>query len=289
MATEIDELGKQFLPEGRALSTDRAKDARTVVDRPDQPVEYRGRQTTWEKDHNLIDLAGFDTRKQRERKAVSVIKELRNIRRKTNSGEDAVIEEPERFLDEKQKAGQLIAKYKKLILDFDSFKAILKRAWSEDPLLPELFKEISDKDDIIKLLFETNKVQDWIKENSEGILLDVIRRQYGVEVGRAGQILKGLSNKQRLKLLRQSDVRVEMPARPRAPRRPTVRQITQRSRAGREYTRAFPRRWISQEITLLRNYRDEPLARIQEIHAQVFPRRTLSSIRNKVYRVRTSQ
>lgn len=275
--TRLDRVGKQYLPEGFDLAVDRSKEAEEVTTKV----------SVWKDKTNRMDLKGFDTPDAREARVSSVVKDIKGIAGRTTSGEDAILEEPERFVRPDQKAGNLLHQHKDEIYNFESFKRTLKKSWSGDPALPNLMHDLH-REDILRLIYQTNTVQNWIRQNSDDLLTHLVQKRYNVEENRARKILQGLDSGARDKLL--TSTRVRFRAKPvtvmKAKRK--VVMIKQVSKGGKVYERSKPKKWTVLENKLVSNNRAKKVSHIFDIYRKVFhdTERSDSSIRNKIYRVR---
>lgn len=270
--TEISDIGKQFLPEGLALATDRGKKAPVV------PLEE------WKGKHNRTDLQGYDTPDAKERSKISVIKDLKGIRGHTTSGEDAMIEEPERFL--KYYNQQLTKEELSKIIDFQSFKEATRKVFQKDPSLPTLWENIHGREAGLKEVFKTDAVQQWINQNSESFVIDYIMAKKNVGRLKAQSSYNRLSLKQKNRLISKVIRGVPIKIRARQERIPRIKLITQ-IRDGKPYQRTKPVRWTDMQENFVRNNKSRGLKWVTDYYNNIFPdARTKRSVQNKFYRVR---
>lgn len=276
--TDLDKVGKQYLPEGFNLAVDRSRTARTVT-------KDVGR---WRDKTNRMDLKGFDTRSARETPVSTIVKKIRGIRGRTSSGEDALFEEPLRFVRRGQRTRELLEDVKDEIYDFESFKVAVKKSWSTDGSLRELVNDIT-RDDAWQLLYNTPLIQSWVKGNTDDLGIDLIMHKYNIERNRARNVFQKLDAKSRARLFKDTKVGVRVkPTVVKVAVKPKIPMLRQKSKGGKFYQRTKPQRWTKLEERLLKNNKGKSTAKIFDIYRRVFSDkgRTDSSIRNKIYRLK---
>jgi len=281
-STEIDDIGKQYIPESARLATDRGKSVKKK-NLVDDPKEWVRRGT------NRTDLRGFDTKSAKERSKKSVIKELKGIRTATTSGEDALIEEPDRFL--KYFPQQLSKQEMEKIVDFKTFKDAIRKVFGKDKSLANLFEDIGGKDTGYMEVFNTDTVQQWVRENTDSLMVEYLMQKNNIERGRASDVWRNLTpvqkNKVISKFMSTKKVRVRT-----STKIPTlvdgkVKLISQRSASGRTYQRRKPMQWTDMQETFIKNNKQKGWIWVEEFYNKIFPQsRTLSSMRNKFYRLK---
>jgi hypothetical protein len=282
-----DEIKEKWFPEGHSLDTDRGREAQEVF--TEKEVK---KFEAWKKDHAHSDLKGFDTPDAKELTPRQVVKKITGRR----SGEDAILDEPSRFTDPKTGAGADISKYSKQIRDFNSFKQVVKQAWGQKhgDSIKNLYDDISkgNLDEVLKTLYLTKQVQSWLNENRKPDMIKAIMQRFGVEQQRAIRVFDRLSPSAKEKLL----TRVIKSKEPRLVREPkkgiskriNIPMIRQVSSKGKQYSRAKPKRWTDMQTRFLKNNRSLPLDNLIERYNMVFAkeRRTISSLKNKIYRLK---
>ncbi len=280
-----DEIKSQWFPEGDALDSDRSKDAKKQFSYKD--VEEFDK---WKKDHSRSDLKGFDDKASKEPSTKDILKKISGGR----SGEDVLQNEADRFSDPTSEAGRFLRKYKDKIYNFESFKQAVKQAWDKDgESIKNLYENIRKKnlDEVLTPLFNTKEVQKWLMENNESNIIQKIQKKYKVEPRRARIIYERLSPQSKERLLKavsQAQPKIRMVEQKPA-QKPQMALIRQVSKAGTRYTRVKPMRWTENQILFLQARRGLPLERVLETYNQTFQNnRTLSSLRNKLYRTISS-
>ena len=188
--SELDNIGKEFLPSGfgvqnphvDSLSVDRGKTAKKVFDNVDE----------WQKaGTNQSDLAGFDT------KSNPKTAEKPTRRLLYDMGTGYIEQEPSRFLRYDQASYKLLKQHKDEILDFQSFKDVLRKAWAGDNGLSLLVSDKYAKESDFKALFEQDLVQSWLNTNIETIAVPVLMRKLNIEENRAKQVYSRLPARKR--------------------------------------------------------------------------------------------
>lgn len=275
--TELDEAGKKYLPEGHALDVDRQYTANKVTTDINE----------WKDKTSKMDLKGFDTRDAKEPTVKEIIK-------RTVGDIPYVQENPEKWLTKGYVSRRLLEQGKNEVHDFASFKEMVKRQWNSDDSLKSLVENMDKfKDEEYRALFETDEVQSWLNNNMESRGINIIMRKNNIEPHRAKKVWNKLSPMQRSKVLdsakgkfRFSQAKLDKVAVAKPEPKPQ-NVVTQVSKAGTSYTRQKPVRWSVMQIRMLRNNQNTPLPRLLEQYNSTFPsaRRTISSLRNKLYRI----
>lgn len=278
--TAFDRMGKRYLPEGHALDIDRAFTSETVVTDINE----------WKDRTNKVDLKNYDTKDAQEPSVKEVLKKETGM----TSGDEAMIEEPERFLNSGTRTRELIEGIKDKIVNFESFKKYMEEAFRGDDSLRYLVgkgnRGGNPSDDGFKAIFNTKEVQKWLKENTGDIGVRYLMKRYNIEHGRATNVWNRMNDNQRSNVLsRASGIRIVKSKITKEPvvRKQTIPKIKQTSRRGTSYERAKPTRWTQNEIRFIASRRRMPLPRILEEYNSFFRNkpRTISSIRNKIYRL----
>lgn len=272
--SDLEREAKKYLPEGMALSVDRFKDAEIIHDDINK----------WKNNTNRSDLRHFDTKDAREPKVKDIVKRLTG----KTSGEQILQSEPDRLVGQ-GRAGDLLNQYKKGIVNFESFKKAIELAWKKDASLKNLWKEVKgSKDDVFKEMFNTTVVQQWLKDNNYGDIVSSLMKKFNIGQKRAERLYARLPPKKQQSLLN----RVIEGKKPRlvkavAVKKPKIVKITQVSKAGTSYSRVKPQRWTTNELRFILSRRNRPVERVLEEYNSFFPEnRTISSLRNKIYRSR---
>jgi len=272
--TELDKEAKKYLPEGMALSVDRLFDAEKITDDINE----------WKTKTNRMDLRHFDTKDAQEPKVKDIVKRLTG----RTSGEQVLESEPDRLVGEGV-AGRVLSQYKKSIVNFESFKKAVELAWKRDASLKNLWGEVKgSKDEVFMEMFKSKVVQDWLKDNNYGGIIKSLMKKFNIEQKRAERLYARLPPKKQQSLLN----RVIEGKKPKvvkavAVKKPKVVRITQVSKAGTQYTRVKPQRWTTNELRFILSRRNRPVERVLEEYNSFFPEnRTISSLRNKIYRAR---
>jgi len=271
--TERERKAMQYLPEGHNLDVDRSYTAQTVVTDINE----------WKNKTNRVDLRGFDTKDAKEPSPRKLIKKL---------GIGYVESESDRFMRDNQESKRLLERYKTRIVDFQTFKKAVKEAWSKDMSLRNLLEEMKEKD--YEALFNTGEMQSWIKENVEVTGIQLLMRRMNVGEGRATRVWSKLPQSSKLKILKQGRLKPigkrskDVLSTTKGIQREAQRLIEQRARGGSLYSRTRPQRWSELQSRYIINNENLPLTRLLERYNQLFPqsRRTISSLRNKRYRLR---
>lgn len=127
-----------------SIRADQSKTAKTVHEIDDI--------SKWKDNKSKSDLKGYDTKRFRT---------TAKIKRNTgHSGDDAVEENPERFLIDQY----LPRKALENIKDYNSFKKELAKAYVSNPSLKNLISNLSERGFV--QLYNTQKVQEAVKQNT---------------------------------------------------------------------------------------------------------------------------
>lgn len=287
-STEVDDMGKELLPSGfgvknphvDSLSVDRSKTASKVFDNVED----------WQKaGTNQSDLAGFDT------KTNPKTSEKATRRLLFDSGVGYIEQEPDRFLRYDQASRKLLEQYKDEILDFQTFKDVVKKAWDDgsDNGLKSLLNHAKESD--FKALFEQDLVQSWLNTNIENIAVPVIMRKLNIEEVRAKQVYSRLPARKRgvllsrilkgKKITLKRKVGTVKPILVGKGVQAQVRFLKQ-VRGNTEYQRTFPKKWSEMETNFIRNNKSRGRKWILEYYNRIFSERSKGSIQNKFYRVK---
>ena len=281
--TELDKIGKKSLPEGfgskhphvDALAVDRRKQAKVVTDDP----------ATWRRlGTNKSDLKGFDTK----RSPKTAEKATRRLL--YDQGVGYVEQEPDRFLREDQQSRRLLEQNKDKILDYQTFKQVIKQSWGQDTSLNQLVNGTYAKESDFKALFEQGIVQQWLQQNIENTAIPVLMRQLNIEEGRARSVWARLPARKRGKLL----TKINQGQKLRVKRKtviPTLKQgrvkLIKYQRGGKTFQRAKPVKWTAMQEKFIVNNKDKGIKYLFDFYNRIFKNpRTESAIRNKMYRIK---
>lgn len=277
-STEVDDLGKQYLPEGYVpskkfkghgvdrLATDRGKEAKTKISDPEK----------WKDRTNTADMPGFDTKQTKEKKSRKILYDM---------GVGYIEQEADRFAD-------YLAGETKSIMDYETFKQTVDKVFEKD--LPGFYspKRVIKESDY-KALFDTQKVQSWLNENVKEIALPIIMRQKNIERKRAEQLWERLPARKRGKVLsnilkgqkikiRTGRIKPELQAGMVKLRRMRVK------RGNKTYLKARHQPWTDIQETFIKNNRAKLTTKSMfELYNRIFSEpRTIGSIQNKRYRLK---
>ena len=287
--SELDDLAKDgFLPEGfgvkhphvDALAVDRSKTAKNVYDNVED----------WQKaGTNKSDLLGFDTKTNPKTSEKATRRLLYDM------GTGYLEQEPSRFLRFDQVSYKLLKQHKDEILDFQSFKDVLRKAWAGDNGLSVLISDKYAKESDFKALFEQDLVQSWLNTNIENIAVPVIMRKLNIEEVRAKQVYSRLPARKRgvllsrilkgKKITLKRKVGTVKPILVGKGVQAQVRFLKQ-VRGNTEYQRTFPKKWSEMETNFIRNNKSRGRKWILEYYNRIFSERSKGSIQNKFYRVK---
>jgi len=274
--TELDKEGKKYLPEGVALSVDRLFDAENIVDDINE----------WKDNTNRSDLRHFDTTDAQEPKPKDIVRKLTG----RTSGEQVLESEPDRLVS-KGVAGDKLARYKKKINNFDTFKQAVEKAWNSDHSLKNLWNEVKgSKDEVFMAMYNTDTVQKWVKENNFEDMMSYLMQRFNIERLRAERVYNRLPIKRKDSLLKRvisSQGKVKV-VQKKVVKKPEIRRIRQVSWKGTTYRRSKPVKFTDNQIEFLSRRQNRPLARVHEEYVSRFDFRTELSLRNKLYRLRRS-
>lgn len=274
--TIVDDVGKKTLPEGHSLASDRGKTAERVFDKPKDWKDYGT---------NKSDLKGFDTKRAKEGKLARGIA--------WEQGEGYVKQEADRFMRQDQDSYRRLQRFKDKFYDYDSFKKVLKEAWSGDNSLHGLVAGKQTYENDFEALFDHPTVQGWLQNNIKELAIPVIQKKYNIERGRATQVWDRLSAQKRGKVLTRilHGKRIKIKGK-KSRVVPTLKKgkvnLIKVNRSGKVYRRTKSRTWTQKEINLLRNNQNRGVKWVQEWYNRVFYEnsRTESSIANKYYRLK---
>jgi len=253
--SQLDSEAKKYLPEGHSLDVDRRYNAKTVTKSLEE----------WKKNTSKMDLAGFDDRSAKE----PSVKEVKKIITGGNSGDEVLMDEPERLLQSGQLTRNLIEKDKDKIYDFESFINVVKNSWRTDGSLGILLDNTRNNESF-RNMFNQPLVQSWINENTNYVNMKYIMKKFRIEPNRASNILNKLPTSVKSKLFRVA-------------RRSKFPRIV----IGRKRIVGKKPRWTKQEKNLVSNYRRLPLNKAYKIFDSTSPiKRSLNSFRNMYYKVK---
>jgi hypothetical protein len=180
------------------------------------------------------------------------------------------------------------------ILDYESFKQVLKKSWAGDNALNQLINGKFAKESDFKALFETDLVQSWLQQNIENVAIPVIMRLKNIEEGRARQVWNRLPARKRGALLTKINKGQRIKV-----RRKTVKpditpkgkvKLIKQTRGGKTYKRAKPVKWSEMQEKFVENNASRGLKWVTQYYNRIFPDyRTQGSITNKYYRLRKSK
>jgi len=268
--TPFDQKAKEVLPEGTRLTTDRyfkAKDTTTDFEE-------------WKKNPRRRDLQGFDTPDAKEPSIRQATEDLTGM----PTGYQALMAEPERFIDPSYESGRLLEGEKDNIYDLQSFVAAVKRSWSNDPSLPNLLESVSGDEPFIKM-FEQKKVQDWVAQN---LGYSYLQKKLNIEPQRAKSVWNNLTIKQRMNVLKKANKPIRIKTK--KVKTATIKRIRQVSAKGIEYKRSKPKRFSEMEIEFIQSRKNQSYRSIISDYQKYFGRkgilRSESSLKNKIYRLK---
>lgn len=261
---------KRMYPESHALDQDRVYRADTVLD-PDNPEDVM----RWSERKDRLDLEGFDTPSAREPPQDKVLSQIYD----GESGEEALIDEADRFAKPNSVAGKLIEEKKDKIYDYQSLIKAVEDAWKNDDALNNLYNKIPNKERAFQELFRHPIIQGYIDENTRPLLINYVMKRYGVEPVRASNIVNKLTPRIRSKLFNKS----------RRATLPKIRMPPPRRRGKLPKKAGRGRRWSEQEINIIRSNRTLSVERVTEIFRNAGYDRSISAIRNKIYRIRRGE
>ncbi len=251
---------KQYVPEGFNLDVDRAFTAETIVTDINE----------WKKQPNKVDLAGFDTKSRKE----PSLKQIRKAIVGRPSGEVVLLEEPGRFVNPTHQTRKLLEKHKDEITDFNSFKEVVRKAWSSDNSLQNLLANVADFDTALQPLYNQKVVQGWVDKNTRQINIAFLIKRFNIEPVRASRVLNFLSPKAKQKLYRLAKsgrlpkkvrFRIKSASRPRKPSRQC-------------------RKWTEEELRFIESNIHLPAKKVAELFKSALPyHRSVSAIMNKTY------
>lgn len=284
--TELDDLGKEYLPEGYggahkgvdALAIDRGRQAKTV---------YRDPKKWLKKGTNMSDLKGFDTTDAREPKTAQIVKELKGIHGVTTSGEDALIEEPRRFL--KYYDQYLSENDKSRIVDFETFLEATEKVFRKDRGLPPLWSNVEGHFKGLQEVFNTPEIQDMVRKNADGWVIEWIMKRKNVERGRAEGAYNRLSPETKDKLISQFYKKFrggisQLPKTVPRHSEPTQDRVIY-WRGGKRIIAAKPVPWTKLQVDFVRNNRHKGSKWLAEYYAAIFNKpRSRLAIQSKMYR-----
>lgn len=272
--TRLDDIGKSILTDPHALAVDRGKSAEVV----DSVDEWKKRGT------NRSDLKGFDT-KIKPKTAEKATRRLLY-----DQGVGYVEQEPDRFLRGDQQSRKLLEQNKDKILDYETFKQVLKQSWGQDTSLNQLVNGTYAKESDFKALFEQGIVQQWLQQNIENTAIPVLMRKLNIEEGRArmvwsklparkrGKLLTKINKGQKLKIKRKTVI-------------PALKEgrvkLIEYQRGGKTYNRSKPVKWTAMQEKFIVNNRSKGLKWVTQFYNRIFDNpRTQGSISNKYYRMK---
>jgi len=263
--TTLDRLGKKWLPEGHALDVDRGFKAEDVVTDINK----------WKTKTDRLDLKGFDTPSAKEPTS-------RQVRRKLSgrtSGDDAMVEEPDRFVRQGTVTRQLIDRVKHKIYNFESFKKWVSESYKNDDGLWNLIEKGDPTEGGFQALFNTPYIQSLIKQNASALGISFIKKKHHVEQKRAERIWYSLSPQTREKAvrvaLRQRYGTTELKI---LQRKVSIPRIRQRAGSGTTYYRVKPVKWTSNQVRFVSSRRGLSSERVLEEYNSFFSKpRTISS------------
>lgn len=279
---KLDQLASQVLPKGFKLTADRGHTAKIVLD-PNSASQFE----RWSKNTNKTDLKGYDT-KQTSKRAIMKDISLGYIE-----------SEADRLTREGQESNRVIDSVADLIKDRQSMEEAIKNAFEKHKSLFNLVgKKAEIKSADWDALFMTKKIQDIIKNNNSSLLINYIKRKYNVDDQRAELVVNKLSKNKRLKLIEEAS---SMPSSKQPVTKIKVKKQSvqeklgipilkkQKSKTGTYYRRSKPRKFSSLELQFLQNNQEKPISEINKLFNFTFAKkRTLNSLRNKLYRLKKS-
>lgn len=265
LSKKLHEKLKDIYPESRSLDVDREYTAETVLD-PNKPEDIK----KWSQKPNRIDLKGFDDRASAEPSIKKVTSEITT----GDTGEDVLINEPERFLNTGTVTRELLEKGRDKMVDFPSFVEQVKKNYSDDRNLRSLIQTIGNRTEGYLSLFNQPEIQDWIKQNTMPQLVNYLTKTYGVEPVRASRILNKLGDKTRNKFYSKVK-RTKMPR--------FIMPRISRPKVSRK-------RWSEQEMNILRENQNLGFNAMYKIFtASRVTKRSKSSVKNQFYKIKRGE
>lgn len=272
----------RYIPSEHALDVDRALDAKKITSNINK----------WKQNTNKMDLRGFDTTRQKLPSTRTVL---------NREGIGYIEREADRFVRDGQVAKDLLEAKSSQIYDYRTFVETLREAWNADVSLRSLVDNSNEKD--FRALFETSRVQGWLRGNVRDVGIAGIMERLDISMTRATQLWGRLPDREKDRVIesvlsgkRFSITRATRQVRQAGTiRRARRRMVQQVGATGTSYRRTKPVQFTEMEIRFLTNRKRQdpsiPLRRLQEEHNAIFRRtpRTVSSLRNKVYRLGLSQ
>jgi hypothetical protein len=200
LSDKLHDKLKGLYPEGRALEMDRRFEAEDTKEPPitEDKIDF------WKRNKSSSDIRGFDTPEAREPTDRAIIKDIGGggkglyiADHNTNANYAA-----DKFIDPKRyKLGKLIYEERKSIMDFNTMKQAIVRAWSRDGQVRDLVNYNMKQEDWLSL-WRHPIMQRYVEENTHPILIRFIMQRYRVEPVKASRVANKLSVTQRNKLVR---------------------------------------------------------------------------------------
>lgn len=116
------------------------------------------------------------------------------------SGRDALIDEPERFLKNGQASKREILKIKDKVIDEKSFVKEVRNIWGKDSGLKNLVDSVQDGD--FHNLFKQAEIQAWVKDNKKNLIVPFLAKNLFVKREKAERVYNLLSEYSQDKLLK---------------------------------------------------------------------------------------
>ncbi len=239
ISQRMEDKLKRLYPESKALDMDRKYTAKNVLD-PSSMIDVR----EWAKKPNKYDLKGFDTKSGQEPSKKQVMKKLSRML-VGNSGEEALQDEPERYVEPKFEAGKLIEHNKDDIKDFKSFVETVEKSWKHDPSLINLLSNIKNEESL-RNMFNDSTIQNYVFNNTKSDMVGFVMKKFGVEQVRASRVVNSLSNDLRGKLYHKTTLK-------NAPRLKRIRNKLPTAR------------WTVQETNLLKANKHLPAEKMSKL------------------------
>ncbi len=280
----LDKFGTQIVPNGVRLEQDRGRNAKIIH----SPTK-KGKQA-WAKNPNKSDLKGFDTkdRKQPSKKKIGNLLGLGYIET-----------DPDRFVADGYVTRQLIDSVSDEIIDLDSLKQAVTKAWKTDNSL----KSFWDKQNELKnadweALLKTGHIQKIIKNNTMLPVIKAIQKKFNIDSLKAKQVYDKMPSHTKEKLLKQSVSKgtISKPKPKIVAKKqqsmidliPKIKQ--QKSKKGNFYQRTKPQKWSKMQELFLSNYKTEKIETVFKMYNDSFStKRTKNSLQNKIYRLKTKK
>jgi len=197
------------------------------------------------------------------------------------SGEQVMLDEPDRLVKPDSVAGRLIEDVKDKIFDFQSFKTAVKQSWGTDGSLANLVNNARGDDGYMEL-FKNPVIQGYLNENTKPLMVNYLMKRFGIEPVRASNVINKLPASVKSKLYRKA--RDQSLPRIRQPKSRTVRSRTTTASQSRPVR--MPR-WTQQEQNIIKaNIRLSPERLTELLKQNTNFNRTFSSVKNKLYRIR---